>query len=150
MKCSDCGFWKSEECTTNLDWVDFNYAENFACFTHKDDVVEVTPEEQIDEVITDRYGTPVPMGWNWGAFVLWPFWVPCNHIPFRYLFKSYPFMQYYFGTNGSLLAWQYGKWESAEHFIRVQIKWETWAIGIYFGAIILAIILVLLSVFGPL
>ena len=36
MKCSDCRFWQTDGCTNNPDGVDFNYAENFACFKPTD------------------------------------------------------------------------------------------------------------------
>ena len=35
MKCSDCRFWKTEECRDNPGEADLNGAENFACFTPK-------------------------------------------------------------------------------------------------------------------
>lgn len=37
MKCSDCQFWHTEECTNNPDGVDLNCAENFSCFIRKVD-----------------------------------------------------------------------------------------------------------------
>jgi hypothetical protein len=142
MKCSDCGFWKSEECTTNLDWVDFNYAENFACFAHKDDVVEINPEEIGGEVITDRYGTPVPMGFNWGAFFLPALWMRRHKIlpSIRDCIRDWRTYFIYFPEEASRLAWENCEWDSAEHFIRTQRKWARWglAVAAFWIALILA------------
>ncbi len=138
MKCSHCRLWKTDDCTDNPEEVDFNCAEDFACFVLRDDiddVVESTPEEksetvEADTVVTDRYGTPVPMGWNWGAFILATFWAPRNNVPLRHLFRHYPFTQYYLGKHGSRLAWENGNWDSAEHFISVQRKWAKWGVAL--------------------
>jgi hypothetical protein len=72
-------------------------------------------------------------GWSWGAFFLNVFWAIGNKtwigllcfIPYVGIAASF-----YLGFHGRELAWQNKRWESVEHFNRVQKKWSCWGIGI--------------------
>jgi hypothetical protein len=77
-----------------------------------------TTTEKSDTVVTDRYGSPVPMGWNWGAFLLPLWWALYHHVPIRHWGWTIDL-----GLKGSRPAWENGQWDSAEHFIRVQRRW---------------------------
>ena len=137
-------------------------------------VAEVSKTENSDTVVTDRYGTPVPMGWNWGAFFLPMLWMNRNKVylsEYR-LFPIIPtakgarhvfwmnrnkvyclpfylvpiiFSMSYLGANGSRLAWGKGGWDSAEHFIHIQRKWAWWGFGTYLA--FFTIVLVILLIF---
>ena len=50
MKCSDCAFWQTDGCKTNPDEVDFNNAQDFACFSH---TVERIPKASIEKQSAD-------------------------------------------------------------------------------------------------
>lgn len=68
-------------------------------------------------------------GWSWGAFLLNAFWaignkvwigllcfIPIINLPVAILL----------GIKGREWAWKANKWESIEHFNRVQRKWSIW------------------------
>lgn len=76
-------------------------------------------------------------GWSWGAFLLNWIWSVANKtwigllcfIPYiGFLFSLY------LGVKGRELAWRNKRWESLEHFNRVQRKWSVWG-GIIIGGI---------------
>jgi NADH:ubiquinone oxidoreductase subunit 4 (subunit M) len=79
-------------------------------------------------------------GWSWGAFLLTWIWAIFNKTWIG-LLCLIPYVGFiaaiYLGIKGRELAWRNKRWESLEHFNRVQRKWSMWAI-----------ILVLLMVVG--
>jgi hypothetical protein len=46
-------------------------------------------------------------------------------------------MVFVLGAKGSRWAWKNGRWDSIEHFKRVQRLWAIWAVVVYVGAIVL-------------
>jgi hypothetical protein len=84
--------------------------------------------------------------WNWGAFFFGWFWAVCNgiywplifFIPFFGLIAD-PIIRIILGINGSKWAWERRKWQSVEHFTRVQHNWAMAALWIFLGSIILLI-----------
>ena len=100
-------------------------------------MAKVTTNENSDTVVTDRYGTPVPMGWNWGAFFLSRYWCRSHSLNIQSFndagldFNSFHprvfSLVIKLGKYGSWMAWESGNWESAEHFIRVQRRWELYS-----------------------
>jgi hypothetical protein len=84
--------------------------------------------------------------WNWGAFLLNWIWGIGNNV-FIALLALVPFvgliMVFVLGAKGSRWAWRNGRWESVEHFKRVQRAWTKWAIILYCAAI-----LFLAAIFG--
>ena len=46
-------------------------------------------------------------------------------------------MPFVLGVRGNRWAWRNGRWDSTEHFRRVQRAWTKWAVIIYVGAIVL-------------
>ncbi len=88
--------------------------------------LEVCPEE-IDQ-------------WNWGAFLLNWIWGVGNN-KFIALLTLVPFfglaMCFVLGLKGSRWAWRNGRWDSVEHFKRVQRSWAKWAAIIWTGFIAL-------------
>ena len=88
-------------------------------------------------------GTEVPAeikGWNWGAFLLQWIWGLGN--------KSYKTFMIYIpiagiafffinGAKGNEWAWQNRKWESIEHFKKVQRKWTRAGLAVLGGMFML-------------
>lgn len=78
---------------------------------------------------------PGVKGWSWGAFLLNWVWAVFNKtwigllclIPYAGFIISI-----YLGFKGRELAWRNKRWESLEHFNRVQRKWSIWA-GVVIG-----------------
>jgi Cytochrome oxidase complex assembly protein 1 len=86
---------------------------------------------------------PVPpeiRGWNWGAFLLNWIWGIGNNT-FIALLTFVPFfgliMPFVLGAKGNRWAWRNGRWDSVEHFKRVQRKWAIWGAVIWIGMIAL-------------
>ena len=72
--------------------------------------------------------------WNWGAFLLnWIWGVGSN--TFIALLTLVPLvgivMVFVLGAKGSRWAWRNGRWDSVEHFKRVQRQWAIWGIVIW-------------------
>jgi hypothetical protein len=78
--------------------------------------------------------------WNWGAFLLNWIWGIGNNT-FIALLTLIPFagliMPFVLGAKGSGWAWRNGKWDSLEHFKRVQRSWAIWGAAIWIGMIAL-------------
>lgn len=72
--------------------------------------------------------------WNWGAFLLHWIWGVGNST-YIALLMFVPFvnivMMFILGAKGSAWAWRNKKWDSVEHFKKVQRQWMTWAVIIY-------------------
>lgn len=64
--------------------------------------------------------------WSWGAFLLNWIWGLGNRV-YIALLMFVPFvnivMIFVLGAKGSAWAWKNKRWESVEHFKRVQRKW---------------------------
>jgi hypothetical protein len=78
--------------------------------------------------------------WNWGAFLLNWIWGIGNNT-FIALLTLIPFvgliMPFVLGAKGSGWAWRNGRWDSLEHFKRVQRLWAIWGAVIWIVAIVL-------------
>ena len=78
--------------------------------------------------------------WNWGAFLLSWIWGVGNNT-FIALLTLIPIvglvMLFVLGAKGSRWAWRNGRWDSVEHFKRVQRLWAIWGVIIWFGGIAL-------------
>lgn len=72
--------------------------------------------------------------WNWGAFLLNWIWGIGNSV-FIALLMFVPLvnivMWFVLGAKGSVWAWRNRRWDSVEHFQRVQRKWAIWGVVIY-------------------
>ncbi len=78
--------------------------------------------------------------WNWGAFFLnWIWGIGNNtYIALLGLIPVVGFvMMVVLGLRGSEWAWQNKRWESIEHFQRVQRKWAQWGLGLFVAGITL-------------
>ena len=78
--------------------------------------------------------------WNWGAFLLNWIWGVGNNT-FIALLVFVPLlglvMPFVLGAKGSRWAWRNGRWQSVDHFRRVQRAWAKWAVIIYCAVIVL-------------
>ncbi len=78
--------------------------------------------------------------WNWGAFLLNWIWGIGNNT-FIALLMFVPLlgfvMPFVLGVKGSRWAWRNGRWDSIEHFKRVQRLWAIWGAIIWVGMIVL-------------
>ncbi len=91
---------------------------------------------------------PGVKGWSWGAFLLNWIWSIGNKTWIG-LLALIPYVGFivgiYLGIKGRELAWRNKRWDSLEHFNRVQRQWSMWAliiVGGVFGLGILAAILI--------
>ncbi|AUC94041.1 hypothetical protein CWS35_06865 [Bradyrhizobium sp. SK17] len=78
--------------------------------------------------------------WNWGAFLLNWIWGVGNNTYIALLTLVPLFglaMLFILGAKGSAWAWRNGRWDSVEHFKRVQRKWAFWGVVIWLGVIVL-------------
>jgi hypothetical protein len=79
-------------------------------------------------------GAAIPVelkGWNWGAFLMNWVWGIFNKT-YIALLTFVPlvgmFMPFVLGFKGNAWAWRNKKWESIEHFRKVQRKWAMWGV----------------------
>ncbi len=81
-------------------------------------------------------------GWSWGAFMFNWIWAIGNKTWIG-LLCLLPYIGFIFafvlGFKGREWAWRSKKWESVEHFQRVQRKWSLWSL-VFFGIALLGII----------
>lgn len=84
-------------------------------------------------------GHPMPdgiKGWSWGAFCFNWLWAVFNKTWIG-LLAFVPYIGFIvsivLGVKGREWAWQNKRWDSVEHFNRVQRKWSLW--GLIFVAI---------------
>ena len=79
--------------------------------------------------------------WNWGAFLLSWIWGVGDNT-FIALLTLVPIvgfvMLFVLGAKGSRWAWRNGRWDSVEHFKRVQRLWAIWGTIIWIGGIALS------------
>ncbi len=75
-------------------------------------------------------------GWSWGAFLLNWIWAIGNRS-WLGLLALIPYvgfvMSIMLGVKGREWAWRNKRWDSIEHFNRVQRRWSIWALVIIFG-----------------
>lgn len=97
---------------------------------------------------------PVPPGlgeWNWGGFLLTWIWGIGNNVWWSFLvFVPYLgalVMPWVLAFKGNEWAWQSRRWESIEHFKRVQHTWMLWGLWISI-AVTLIISVILLFALG--
>ena len=103
------------------------------------------PESQVDDTYSGENNSGggagiVPpegvKGWSWGAFLLNWIWAIGNKTWIG-LLCFIPYIGFifsiYLGVKGRELAWRNNRWESVEHFNRVQKRWSFWAVLLVVG-----------------
>ena len=90
-------------------------------------------------------------GWSWGAFLLNWIWAIGNSTWIG-LLALIPYVGFIMviilGIKGREWAWKNHKWESVEHFNRVQRLWSIWGFIILGGMILLLFALFMLIGIG--
>lgn len=93
---------------------------------------------------------PEIKGWNWGAFLLNWIWGIGNKTYIAFL-MFVPVvnivMPFVLGARGNAWAWQNKKWDSTEHFKRVQRQWRFWSL-VSLAAIVMVILMAVAIIFG--
>ncbi len=102
-----------------------------------------------------KAAVPAGLGeWNWGGFLLTWIWGIGNNVWWSFLFFI-PFLGWtviplLLAFKGNEWAWQNKRWESVEHFKRVQHIWTMWGWGLTIATtvfiVIIAVIIVVLLV----
>ena len=85
---------------------------------------------------SDVVPPPGVKGWSWGAFLLNWIWAVFNStwIGLLCLVPYVGFvMSIYLGIKGREMAWKNKRWDSVEHFNRVQRLWSIWALVLIVG-----------------
>ncbi len=89
---------------------------------------------------------PIPdgvKGWSWGAFLLNWIWGPFNGTWIGML-SLVPYvgfvMMIVLGFKGREWAWKNKRWDSVEHFNRVQRLWSIWGVVIVLGSLVIGIL----------
>lgn len=87
-------------------------------------------------------------GWSWGAFLWNWIWAIFNNtwIGLLALIPGVNLvMIFVLGAKGREWAWKNKKWDSVEHFNRVQRKWSLWGIWLVVIGLVLALLVFLAS-----
>jgi len=104
------------------------------------------PAARVDDIVPDGCNNSgagssvIPpqgvKGWSWGAFLLNWIWAVSNKTWIG-LLCLVPYIGFvfciYLGIKGRELAWRNKRWDSLEHFNRVQKKWSVVAAVLVFG-----------------
>lgn len=87
-------------------------------------------------------------GWSWGAFFWSWIWAIFNKTWIG-LLALVPYLGFivaaYLGIKGRELAWKNKRWESLEHFNRVQRSWSKWSLVL----IVIAVLGILAAIAIP-
>ncbi|MBN1690758.1 MAG: hypothetical protein JW901_07035 [Dehalococcoidia bacterium] len=99
-------------------------------------------------------GAAVPAGlgeFNWGGLLLTWIWGIGNNVWWSFLvfvpYLGWMVMPWVLAFKGTEWAWQSRRWESVEHFKKVQHTWSVWGWAL---SITLAVLLLLLMIGGAL
>jgi len=92
---------------------------------------------------------PQLIGWNWGAFFLTWIWGIGNSTMIAFL-TWIPIvnliMIFVLGAKGNEWAWQNKRWQSVEHFKRVQKLWAIWGFILFTLGILLALVVIVAAI----
>jgi hypothetical protein len=82
-------------------------------------------------------------GFSWGALLLNWIWAIGNRTWIG-LLALIPYVGFvvaiWLGFKGREMAWENKKWDSVEHFNRVQKRWSQWGVGIMIGSLLIGIL----------
>jgi 4-hydroxybenzoate polyprenyltransferase len=96
------------------------------------------------------YDRSVLRQWNWGAFVLTPFWALTHGLDWWFFFSMMPgvhiIARFYMGWYGSRLAFEKCRYRSLKRFMKVQRTWSNWGILVFSIATALTIAMILSEV----
>jgi len=119
------------------------------CGREIDESVAYCPHCGAQQAIVLQTGDGIPdgvRGWSWGAFLLTWIWAIGNStwIGLLALFPPVWFiMAIILGIKGREWAWKNARWDSLEHFNRVQRLWSIWGLVLVLGFILLMVLVVI-------
>ncbi|MHB0977443.1 MAG: zinc ribbon domain-containing protein [Candidatus Aquicultorales bacterium] len=126
-----------------------------------DDVMDAEDCEPSESLPFEAYGEepPVLREWNWGSFLLTPLWaLVYRHVGLGVLMIAvnvfgtliHPYLPLvnwgfaiYLGIKGYGIAWDSGRFDTAQEMVQAQRKWTGWGLGLQ------ALVLVLYLVTSP-
>lgn len=83
--------------------------------------------------------------WNWGAFVLAPFWALGMRLWFWAVLCLIPYLgfvaAFYLGARGNALAWKSRRWRGVEEFDQVQEAWAQFGIMLLLATLVAGMLL---------
>jgi hypothetical protein len=96
------------------------------------------------EVIIEQEDRNKLEKWNWGAFLLAPFWTLSNRLEKWTILTFIPGVNVaaviYLGVYGNRLAYDKSDIRNIEHFMILQGQWNKWAIRIFWLGIAASIV----------
>ncbi len=95
---------------------------------------------------------PTALGeWNWGGFLLTWIWGIGNNVWWSFLFfipiLGWSIIPFMLAFKGNEWAWQNKRWESIEHFKKVQHVWAVWGWALTIAVTVFIVIVAALIVF---
>jgi hypothetical protein len=89
--------------------------------------------------------------WNWGAFLLAPFWTLSNKLDKWAILTFIPGVNViaiiYLGLNGNRLAYDKSDLRSVDEFMILQRHWSNWGVGLFWISLAIFIIGLFISAF---
>ncbi len=120
------------------------------CGKELNDKAVICPNCGVPPNVKRAYQDNIPdgvRGWSWGAFLLNWIWAIGNNVWWGLLALT-PYLgliiAIWLGIQGRELAWKTGKWDSVEHFQRVQKQWSKWAVIITLSIITICTVIMYL------
>jgi hypothetical protein len=86
--------------------------------------------------------------WNWGAFLLCPFWALAHNRYLLAFLSVVPGASIVAGFKGNAWAWQSVEWKSIDHFQTEQKTWAWVALALTILTIVCKVLLVLLKYYS--
>jgi len=87
--------------------------------------------------------------WNWGGFLLTFIWGIGNRVWLSFLvfipYLGAMVIPWVLAFKGNEWAWRNKRWESVEHFKRVQRIWMWWGLGLTIGITLVFVVLLIIG-----
>ncbi|HEX8037760.1 MAG TPA: hypothetical protein VF490_01355 [Chryseosolibacter sp.] len=115
------------------------------------DLPEISVPDKKEEVLEQENRKKLEK-WNWGAFLLAPFWTLSNRLEKWTILTFIPGVNLaaaiYLGMYGNRLAYDKSDIRDIEHFMVLQGQWNKWAIRILWLGIVASIVGLFISALG--
>jgi hypothetical protein len=111
------------------------------------------PETSIplDKVVTEQQDMKKLGKWNWGAFLLAPFWTLSNKLDKWAILTFIPGVNIptviYLGFKGNRLAYDKSQIRNVDQFMTLQGQWNTWGIRLFWISLGVSILALVISLF---
>jgi hypothetical protein len=105
-----------------------------------------------DEIVSEQEDIRKLEEWNWGAFLLGPFWTLSNRLEKWAMLTFIPGVNIavaiYLGFKGNRLAYEKSKIRSVDQFMILQRYWNTWGIRFLWIGLGVCVMGLIISGFG--